>query len=178
MKRIILIYGLLSGLLCSIWMAFAVFISMDDMMNMGMVFGFATMILAFSFIFVAIVKYRNNYNEGVISFGKAFSIGALIALIASTMYVITWMIDYHFFVPDFFEKYTEAYIKKLQAAGKPQAEIDEVLKNMQKEGVMYKNNAFYRIAFTYLEILPVGILISLIAALILKRKTPKVIQQG
>lgn len=158
-------------MLCSIWMFFSAAISMDLMMDIGMVLGFATMILAFSFIFVAIVKYRNNVNNGVITFGQAFKIGAAIAFIASTIYVITWMIEFHFFIPDFFEKYTAACIKKMQADGVAQVEIDKTLKDMQEQGVMYKNNAFYRILATYLEILPVGILISLIAALTLKRKS-------
>ena len=173
MKKLILVYGLLSGFLCSIWMFFSAAISMDQMMDIGMILGFATMILAFSFIFVAIIKFRNNENNGIISFGKAFQIGALISLIASTIYVITWMIEFQFFIPDFFEKYTAACIKKMQESGAPQIEIDKTLKEMQEQGVMYKNNAWYRILATYLEILPVGLLISLIAAFILKRNSSK-----
>ncbi|MCC6818082.1 MAG: DUF4199 domain-containing protein [Bacteroidia bacterium] len=173
MKKIILTYGLLSGLLCSIWIIFSVYIATDDLMDIGMIVGFASMILAFSFIFVAIIKYRNNYNQGVISFGNAFKIGVTIALIASTIYVLVWMIYFQFYCPDFFEKYTESYINKMKASGASQELMDTTFKKMQEDGIYYKNNAWYRIFMTYLEILPVGIIISLIAALILKRKVAK-----
>lgn len=154
-------------------MLFSVVVATDDMMDLGMVVGFSTMILAFSLIFVAIIKFRNNYNQGVITFGKAFTIGLLIAFIASSIYVVAWLIDYQYFIPDFFEKYTAATIKKMQAAGKPQVDIDKTLKEMLEQGELYKNSVFIRIIYTYLEILPVGIIVSLIAALILKRNTPK-----
>lgn len=173
MKKIILTYGLISGLIASIWMFFISTLSTDKMMELGMVIGFATMIVAFSFIFIAITQFRNKYNMGVISFGKAFQIGALISLIASTIYVLTWMIDYQFYVPDFYEKYTTAVIEKMKQAGATQAKLDETLKTMQNEGELYKNNPLYRAGVTYMEILPLGLVISLIAAAILKRKKKK-----
>ncbi len=62
----------------------------------SMLIGYASMLIAFSLVYVGIRNYRNKYNGGVISFGKAFKIGILIVLIASTLYVIAWMIDYFF----------------------------------------------------------------------------------
>lgn len=173
MKKIILTYGLISGLTASIWMFFISTLSSDKMLELGMVIGFATMIVAFSFIFIAITQYRNKYNNGVISFGKAFQIGALMSLIASTIYVVTWMIDYEFFVPDFYEKYTTAVMEKMKQAGATQAKLDETLKTMQHEGELYRSNPLYRAAVTYMEILPLGLVISLVAAAILKRKQKK-----
>ena len=66
--------------------------------NGSMVVGYSAMILAFSFVFVGVKNFRDKENAGVITFGKAFQIGFLIALIASSMYVITWMVDYYFFI--------------------------------------------------------------------------------
>jgi hypothetical protein len=69
-----------------------------------MLIGYASMLIAFSLVFVGIRNYRDKFNEGVISFGKAFKIGIMIVLIASTMYVVAWLIDYFFFIPDFFNR--------------------------------------------------------------------------
>lgn len=173
MQRIILIYGLLSGLIASVWMVFIGSLGVDQMMSIGMVIGFAAMILGFSFIFVAIIKYRNNVNQGVISFGQSFFIGAMISIIASTMYVLGWEIDFNYFIPDFFDKYTEAYMKGLKDSGISEAEYNKAYQKMLADGEAYKNNRWYRMGLTYLEILPLGIIISLIAALILKRNKPK-----
>src|ERR1017187_9822075 len=71
-----------------------------------MLIGYASMLVALSLVFVGIRNYRDKYNNGVISFGKAFKIGIMIVLIASTIYVVAWLIDYFFFIPDFMEKYS------------------------------------------------------------------------
>src|SRR5690606_33371783 len=110
---------------------------------------------------------------GVISFGKAFKIGALIMLIASSFYVITWLIDYYVFMPDFAETYAAHTLESLKSSGASQAEIDAQSKEMASFVKMYKNPLFV-ILMTYMEILPVGLLITLISALILKRKVAKV----
>ena len=130
------------------------------------------MLLAFSLVFFGIRNYRDKYNEGVISFGKAFKIGIMIVLIASTIYVIAWLIDYFFFIPDFMEKYSAHILDELKASGASQIEIDKQTQEMASFGRLYKN-PFFNAMMTYLEILPVGLIVTLISSLILKRKTAK-----
>lgn len=170
MKRNVIVFGLLTGVLCSIWMLFSVFIAEDEMLDLGMWIGYTTMILSFSLIFVAIKNYRDKYNGGSVTFGKAFLIGLYIALIASTMYVLAWMIDFSFFNTDFMEKYTQASLKKMEASGMSAVEVKAKAEEMAKFGKIYKENALFRAAITYSEILPVGLIVSLIAAAILKRR--------
>lgn len=173
MKKNILTYGLISGALISTFML----ISMNYYSHCegtvdyetSMLVGYASMLIAFSLVFVGIRNYRNKYNGGVISFGKAFKIGILIALIASTMYVIAWMIDYFYFMPDFMDKFSAHEIDKLRSDGASQAAIDAKIKEMAEFSKMYKN-PFFNAMMTYMEILPVGIVVTLISALILKRK--------
>src|ERR1700740_1491553 len=104
MKKNILVNGLISGFIVSILMLFSVnyFCHREGGMdyNSSLLIGYASMLIAFSFVFVGIRNYRDKYNEGVISFGKAFKIGIMIVFIASTMYVVAWLIDYFFFIPD------------------------------------------------------------------------------
>src|SRR6476469_1095339 len=98
--------------------------------NTSMLIGYASMLIAFSLVYVGIRNYRDKYNGGAISFGKAFKIGIMIVLIASTMYVIAWLIDYFFFIPDFAEKYSARMIADLKAGGASQLEIDKQTKEM------------------------------------------------
>lgn len=173
MKKNILIYGFIAGIIVSILMLFTTNYmshcegSVDY--NTSMLIGYASMLIAFSLVFVGIRNYRDKYNGGTISFGKAFKTGLLMVLIASTVYVIAWQIDFFFFIPDFMEKLSAHMLEELKAGAAGQAEIDKQVKEMSDFAVMYKN-PFWNALFTYMEILPVGLAVTLISALILKRK--------
>jgi Protein of unknown function (DUF4199) len=173
MKKIIIIHGLIAGIVVSIPMLFiANHICQtdgNDSFDNGTLIGYASMFIAFSLVFLGIRNYRNNYNNGEISFGKAFKIGITIVLIASTFYVAAWLIDYFYFIPDFTEKYAMYMLTKLKSSGAGQTEIDKQLKEMASFSAMYKN-PFYNAMITYTEILPVGLIVTLISSLILKRK--------
>lgn len=170
MKKNAIVCGVIAGILSSAWMLWSV-ASHDTNTDYekGMLYGYASMILAFSLIFVGIKNYRDKYNNGVISFGKAFKVGLYISLIASTIYVGSWLIDYFYFVPDFMENYSEHILKKMKAEGATQAMLDIKATEMAEFTSMYKN-PFFNALLGYAEILPVGLLITLIASLILKRK--------
>lgn len=174
MKKNIIIHGLIAGILVSSFMLFMVsnlsYCNGDIDYDSSMLLGYASMLVAFSLVFVGIRNYRDKYNGGVISFGKAFKTGIMIVLIASTFYVVAWQIDYYFFVPDFMEKYTAHTLDQLKASGASPAEIDKQTKEMAKFTAMYQNPLFNAM-MTYFEILPVGLVVTLISSLILKRKT-------
>jgi hypothetical protein len=176
MKKNIIIYGLIAGLVVSISMLSTVNYLSHCEGNVdydtSLLLGYASMLIAFSLVFVGILNYRNKFNGGVISFGKAFKIGIMIVLIASTIYVAAWLIDYFYFIPDFAEKYAAHMLDELKASGASQVEIDKRTKEMATFAAMYKN-PFYNAMMTYAEILPVGLVVTLISSLILKRKTAK-----
>jgi amino acid transporter len=176
MKKNIIIYGLIAGIVVSILMLCSVNYLSHCEGNVdydtSMLIGYASMLISFSLVFVGIRNYRDKYNEGVISFGKAFKIGIMIVLIASTIYVVAWLIDYFFFIPDFMEKYSAHTLDKLKAGGASQIEIDKQTKEMASVGKMYKN-PFFNAMMTYVEILPAGLIVTLISSLILKRKAAK-----
>jgi hypothetical protein len=170
MKKIIWVCGIIGGIIPISWGVLCEGLLRDSLsLNTRMIFGYATMILGFSLIFVAIKNYRDTYNNGQITFGKALSIGLWITLIASTVYVVVWMIDYKYFIPDFGDKYQAQAIAEMKASGVAAAEIQKQSAEMAATMQKYKTNAAFRAMFTYLEIAPVGILISLIAAAILRR---------
>jgi len=171
MKKNVLVYGLIAGLVVSGLM----FINLSMVNKSGdfdnsVLIGYASMIIAFALIFVGIKNYRDKYNGGVISFGKAFRVGLFITLIASTIYVIVWLIEEHFFFPDFMDKYTAHELSKLRSSGISATELASETKKLEQAKEWYKNPAL-RILMTYVEILPVGLVVTLISSLILKRKT-------
>lgn len=171
MQRNVIVFGLISGLIVSAFMVYTIakcYASSD--FESSMLLGYASMIIAFSFIFIGVKNFRDKYDNGVISFGKAFKIGLYISLIASTIYVVAWLIDYYLFIPDFMEKYTAHVLKEVKAGGASQLDINNKVTEMAGYKEMYKNPLFV-VLMTYLEILPVGLIISLISALILKRKS-------
>lgn len=170
MKRVVLINGIIGGLIVSTLMVLSTlyFKSTGDFEN-GMIYGYASMILAFIFIFVGVKTFRDKYNNGLISFGKAFTIGILIALIASTFYVVTWLIEYFYVFTDFAEKYATETLAKAKAAGATETELAKQSAEMAQFNKMYKN-PFFNALITYMEILPVGLIVSLISAFFLKKK--------
>jgi hypothetical protein len=170
MKKNVLVFGTIAGAIVSFLMVWHMATGIDtENWDNAMLIGYASMVVAFSFVFVGIKNYRDKYNGGVITFGKAFMTGLWITLIASTMYVVVWMIYYHFFVPDFMDKYAAHMIQDAKAAGQTAAEIEKQMTEIEWYKEMYKN-PFFVFLFTYLEILPVGLLITLISSFILKRK--------
>ena len=176
MKKNIIIYGIIAGIIVSVLMVVSInYISHVDGnvdYNTSLFIGYASMLIAFSLVYVGIRNYRDKYNGGVISFGKAFRIGIMMVLIASTIYVIAWLIDYSFFVPDFMEKFSAQELAELKASGASQVEIDKQTKEMANFAEMYKNPLFNAM-MTYAEILPVGLIVTFISSLILKRKAAK-----
>ncbi len=171
MKKIIIVYGLIAGVIVATVMAVstAVYHNTGNFTG-GMVIGYASMLIAFSMIFVGTKSYRDKHNNGSISFGKAFKIGILITAIASTIYVITWLINYYCFMPDFGDKYAAQVIEQLKVSGASTEAITKETTKMNEFAQMYKN-PFFNAMVTYIEILPVGLIVTLISALILKRKT-------
>ena len=176
MLRNSLVFGIISGIIVSAFMATSMAImscgSTDSDGGAGsMIIGFSGMAVAFSFIFVGIKNYRDKRNGGSITFGKAFLLGLLISIVASTLYVITWGVEFHYFMPEFIDKYSAMQVKQLYESGITGIALDKAIKSVESDSYNYKNSIFFFVSQTYMEILPVGIIITLISALILKRKT-------
>ena len=170
MKKTILKYGAIAGIITTGMMIISTTMHNQNPDFKGSeIIGFTGMFIAFIFIFIGIKSFRDKQNNGVISFGTGFKIGLLISLIASTMYVLTWMIECHFFFPDFMEKFAAQAIKEAQSSGLSAAEIAATQKEMNKYIEWYKNPMLL-MALTYMEILPIGFIITLLSALILKKK--------
>ena len=171
MKKTVLTFGLISGGILSLMMLLTV--PFLEKINYGLVIGYTTMVLAFLLVFFGIRSYRENVGAGQVSFGRALSVGLLIMLIACVCYVATWEVIYHFFIPDFADKYIAHVTQNLRDSGKSPDEIAREVDSMRQMMTLYKNNILFNLAMTFLEPLPVGLVMTLISALILRRREPK-----
>lgn len=174
MKKIVLVCGSIAGLIVTIVMLINVAMCYNSKNFEGNIWiGYASMLLAFSLIFIGIKNYRDKYNNGIISFGKAFKTGLYISLIGSTVYVLVWLIAYYLFVPDFMDMYSEQMMNQARRSGASQTEIDKTAMEMAGYKEMYQNPLMV-VLLTYAEILPVGLIVTLISALLLKRRRDSV----
>jgi hypothetical protein len=174
MKKNILVFGLVAGFILALFIFSIEFITEHGHAHVdNVVLGYSAMIIAFSFIYVGTRNFRDKYNSGVVSFGKAFMVGLGISLIGSTIYVGAWLIEYYCFMPDFMDKYSAAMIAKAQHSGLSPEALKKQIDSINNMSRMYKNPVFV-VLMTYVEVLPVGLVISLITALFLKRRKARV----
>ncbi len=177
MKKIVLTFGLISG---AIFVAMMVTTMpfMDQIgFEKGHLIGYTTMVVAFMFVFFGIRSYRETVGNGYITFGRAFNVGLLIVVISSLCYVISWEIIYFNFAPDFVDKYAQYTIEKSRAAGAGPEQLAREMAEMDRFKVIYQN-PFYNFLITFfVEPFPVGLIIALISALILRKRPKEVAQE-
>lgn len=172
MRKIVITYGLISGAIITCLFLISIYLWSKGVITFdnGEYFGYASMLVALSMVFFGIKSFRDNQNGKSIGFWKGVQIGILISLLASFVYAGGWEV-YMQADPGnkFMEEYTEHYIAKLKEKGAPQEEIDQTTKQMADMGELYKN-PIIRFGMTLTEILPVGIIVTLLSAVILRKK--------
>lgn len=170
MKKTVLTYGPIAGVIIVLLMSlFIGLMGKEQDYQMGEILGYASMIVALSTIFVGIRKYRDEELGGMITFGKAFQVGLLITLVASAIYVTAWMIySAGGGAQEMMTAYLDQTIEKMKANGATEAEVSAKLTEMKQFQEMYEN-PIVKIGITFLEIFPVGLIISLIAAGLLRK---------
>lgn len=170
MKKTVLTFGLIGGVIIAAMM-FATLPFIDKIgFDKGEIVGYTTMILAFLLVFFGVRSYRENVGGGRITFGRAFAVGILITLVVCVCYVVAWEILYFKFMPDFADKYASYAIEKVRASGASQQVIDAKLEQMKSFKAMY-DNPFINAAITFVEPFPIGLIVTLISAAFLRKKT-------
>ena len=166
MKKIVLTYGLISGVIgAGLLLAHVPFM---DGSNKGLIYGYAGIVLSALLIFFGVRSYRENVGNGRLSFGRGLAVGVLIALISSACYVATWEVVY-FTNRSVADHVFDKPVADLRAKGAPQAEIDAAVQKTESFRKLYAN-PFVNIALTFTEPFPVGLLMTLIAAIVLPRR--------
>jgi hypothetical protein len=168
MAPIVLIFGLISGAICALMML----ITLPFMDRIGFewseIIGYTTLVASALLIFFGVRSYREKAG-GTVTFGRAFTVGLLIALVSSLIYVVTWQFVYSNLTPDFVDKMQAHMIEKARADGQTEAEIEATRQWMASYKELIKN-PFMNMAVTLIEPLPIGLAAALISAAVLRRK--------
>jgi hypothetical protein len=170
MKKTVLTFGLIAGVVISVLMDSTVLLSNKIGSGHSLLLGYTMMVASFLLVYFGIRSYRDNTLGGRISFGRAFACGILITLITCVCYVATWEILYFNFIPHFMDSYWAAQIHKAQSSGVDAATIAAQVAAIERYQKLYQN-PFVNMAYTFIEPLPVGLVITLISAAVLRRKT-------
>ena len=129
-----------------------------------------TLVLAGLLVYLGIRSYRDNFSGGKLTFAHGFAVGILITLLSNCIYVASWEFIYHQFMPDFAETYSAQMVGHAKASGVSQQKIDETVRQAEDFRRNY-HNPIYVIGMTFMEPFPVFLLITLISAAVLRRKT-------
>ncbi len=168
-KRTILTWGLIAGAV-SISMMLATMPFVDRIgFEHGMVIGYTALVLSALMIYPGVRSYRDNVAGGRMTFGKGLLVGLGIALVAAVCYGVIWAIVYANFMPDFCDKYTAYTIEQVKSSGGSAEKIAEATAQAaQMKRLM--DNPLTNAAMAFLEPFPIGILVSLVSAGILRKK--------
>ena len=169
MRKTVLTFGLISGAILSAMMLLTLPFKDAIGFDRGEIIGYTSMVLAFLLIFFGVRSYRENVGGGTVGFGRAFAVGALISIVASLCYVATWEVIYFKLAPDYTAKYTAHVLEKARANGETEAAIAKKKADMDKFAEMYSNPAINS-AMTFLEPLPVALIVTLVTAGVLSRR--------
>jgi len=172
MKKTVLTFGLIAGVMISVLMDVSLLIA--NKIGTGhnsMLLGYTMMVASFLLIYFGIRSYRDNTLAGQISFGRAFACGILIALITTVCYVASWEVIYFNFMPHFMDSYWAAQIHRVQSLGLDPATTAARVAAIEHSQQSYQN-PLVNMAYTFMEPLPVGLIITLISAAMLRRKAP------
>jgi hypothetical protein len=172
MFRKILLWGTVAGLIVGS-ILFGTTVAMaghPPSMGIGMAIGYTSMLIALSAIFVGVKRHRDETLGGVIRFWPAFAMGLGISFVAGVFYVLAWEAALAVTGMDYIGEYAKHQIAQRTAAGASAAELAKYVAEMERFKTQYANPLF-RMPMTFSEIFPVGVLVSLISAALLRKPT-------
>lgn len=174
----ILKFGTIAGLIVGgIMFGVTVASGGDFPVEYGMLIGYSSMLLALSAIFVGIKRHRDDTLGGVIRFWPAFAVGLGISAVAGVIYVLAWEAAQAITDADFVAIYTRFLIEEQRAAGASEAALAQLRAELATFAVQYAN-PWFRLPMTFVEIFPVGVLVSLVSAALLRNPRFMAVTRG
>lgn len=162
-----LVYGALSGVIIVLLIIGSLLLG-DRFSGFGSEWlGYLIMLVALTFIFVGVKRYRDREKGGVIRFTPAFAVGLAIATIAAFAYVLAWEAYLAATEYRFIDDYIAGIIRARHAAHVPAAAIAAEMAQLDALRASYAN-PLYRLPMTFMEIAPVGLIVSLLSAALLR----------
>ncbi len=168
MLRTILKYGVIGGIVVAI-PTFTIPVQFRHNIpdSLAMAIGYATMLVALTAVFLGIKHQRDVVQGGVIKFLPALGVGLAISIVASIFYVLAWELVLAVTHMDFAGDYANGTISHAKAKGLSGAALAKLVKQMDDFRRSYADPV-YRMTMTFTEIAPVGLLVSLVSAGLLR----------
>jgi Protein of unknown function (DUF4199) len=170
MKRTVLTFGVLSGVVSSLLMLGTVPFMHRIGFDRGLVVGYTAIVLSFLLVAFGIRSYREQ-SGGAITFTRGFTVGILITLISCAFYVATWQLIYFKLQPGFMDQWEAHAVEKIKADGGGPDAIEATRRQMRAFKEAY-DNPLTNAAYTFIEPFPVGLLVTIISAAALRRRPP------
>jgi hypothetical protein len=167
MSRIILNFGTAAGLIVAVPMCLLLANAEPGSAATSHFAGYLMMVLALSLVFFGVKRLRDRELGGAIRFVPALLAGLGISAVAGVIYVIGWEITLAVTNFAFVDSYSTAAVEAARAKGAAAADVEAVIAQMEEFRRQYAN-PFFRWPVTFIEIFPVGVLISLISAALLR----------
>lgn len=174
MKKTVVTFGIISGVIIAILMGVNTLFADRIGFDRAIIVGYTTMLIAFLLVFFGIKSYRDNVGNGEISFGRAFTVGILITLITCAFYVISWEILYYTVLHDFPEKYGNYLVEKSRASGATPEQMAQQQEEIKQMKALLDNPLLGPAVIFISEPLPVGLVMTLISAAILRKRRKQV----
>ena len=170
MRKIILTHGLIAGVIVSLMILGSIPLWNRGILNFenSELTGYTTIVIALSMVFFGIKSCRDYHFGGSISFLQGVKIGLMITIIGSVMYVVAWEISQSL-MPDFTDRMWQHFADDAKKEAQDEVELKAALQEIETWRELYKN-PLLRFGMTLMEIFPVGIVITLISAAILRKK--------
>jgi hypothetical protein len=163
-----MIYGAVAGFIVAAPMVWGMATNTTgEIPESGAIIGYATMLVALTAVFLGIKHYRDKVQGGVIRFLPALGVGLGISAVASLFWVIGWEISLAVTKFDFAGTYNQMLLDAERAKGASAERLAQVAKEGADFAVMYAN-PLIRAPITFVEMFPIGVVISLISAGLLR----------
>ncbi len=177
MLKKILSHGLIAGLIAGVVVSATSIMLTDIPPAVGMAIGYTTMLIAFTAVFVGIKRYRDVDLGGVIRFWPAFGMGVAMSFIAGVLYVAAWETSVAATGMDFASSYSTTLVEQQKAKGVSDEQLAKFVAEMEQFKIQYAN-PLYRLPMVFVEIFPVGVLVSLVSAGLLRDRRFMPVRRG
>jgi len=164
MLRSILVFGLIGAVVCGGLMVAGALpwaSGGEHSPENGLVVGYLTQLVALTVVFLGVKHHRDRTLGGAIRFLPAFGMGLAISAVATLGWVFGWEIVLVMTGPD----YGAMMAEQATASGADEAKIAELMAFAEA----YRN-PLVRMPISFIEMFPLGVVISLVTALVLRNR--------
>ena len=170
MKKTALRFGLYSvyAILILFIGEWLIFRNQAENFDVREVVGWIGIVLSVVFVFFGLKYYRDKHNGGYLGFGEGLKLGLLIVLFPSVVFGLFNLFYIEVLDPDFLDKYYNYQVEKMRNSV-PAGEFEARLKDVQEDRKMFESS-FVQFAVMFLSVFVVGLVVTIISTLVLKRR--------